>query len=66
MLCLSFEEDNLEEASLLEVDKENFSDYESFSSSNDKYKQAFKKSDDTVSIIDCVSINTEEINYKKM
>jgi hypothetical protein len=65
-LCLNIKEENSEEESLLDVDKENFSGDESCGSSNEKYKQVFKKSDNTVSIIDCVSVNTEEINYKKM
>jgi hypothetical protein len=65
-LCLNIKEENSEEESLLDVDKENFSGDESFGSSNEKYKRVFKKSDNTVSIFDCVSVNTEEINYKKM
>jgi hypothetical protein len=66
MFCLSVKENNLEEASLQDVDKENFSEDESFSGSKEKYKHVFKKSDDTVSSIDFVSVNSEENNYKKM
>ncbi len=65
MSCLSAEKENSDKASLPDVDKENVSEDESFSSSNEKYKLVFKKSDDTVSFIDCASVNTEEINYKK-
>jgi hypothetical protein len=64
--CLSTGEENSDEASLPDVDKENVSEDESFSSSNEKYKPLFNKSDDTVSIVDYASVNTDEINYKKM
>ncbi len=64
--CLSTGEENSDEASLPDVDKENVSEDESFSSSNEKYKPVFNKSDDTVSIVDCASVNTDKINYKKM
>ena len=48
------------------MDKENVSEDDSISSSNEKYKPVFNKRDDTVSIVDCASVNTDEINYKKM
>ncbi len=42
------------------MDKESASEDESFSSSNKKYKLVFNKSDNTVSIVDCASVNTDE------
>jgi hypothetical protein len=47
------------------VDTKNGSEDESFSSNNEKYKVVFNKSDETVSIVDCASVNTDEVNYKK-
>ncbi len=49
-----------------DVGDEISSDDESLSESNEKYKEVFKKNDDTVSIIDCASVNSQDINYKKM
>ena len=49
-----------------DVGDEISSDDESLSESNEKYKEVFKKNDDTVSIIDCASENSQDINYKKM
>ena len=49
-----------------DVGDEISSDDESLSENNEKYKEVFKKNDDTVSIIDCASENSQDINYKKM
>jgi hypothetical protein len=50
---------------LQNVGDEISSDDESLSESNEKYKEVFKKNDDTVSIIDFASENSKDINYKK-
>jgi hypothetical protein len=65
-LCLRVGENDWEEASLQDVGDEISSDDELLSKSNENYKQVFKKNNDTVSIIDCASVNTQDINYKKM
>ena len=51
---------------LEDVGDEISSDDESLSESNEKYKAVFKNNDETVSIIDCASENSQDINYKKM